>query len=418
MKFDTIIIGGGLSGLVAGIRLSGRGQRCVIISSGQSSLHFSSGSFDLLNALPDGEEVTNPLLSAGKLEKLAPSHPYVKLGMDNFRKLAGEAEKFFENIKIKMHGSADENHYRITPMGTMKPAWLTLDGFAVCESGSRLPWKKVSIFNVAGFLDFFPRFIADEFKKNNDTESEIHDFDLPDLKYIRRNPSEMRAPNIARMLDKGPNIRKLANMLKEKSGNCDAIIIPAVIGLYDNEAMAYLRRLVGKPVFMVSSLPPSAPGINLQKYLHDYFKKLGGIYMLGDTVQMAEIEDCRVTKIFSNNHGDIPFTGENVILASGSYFSQGLIAGQDRVYEPIFDLDVSYAKNRQEWYNDNMFESQGYQQFGVKTDNDFNALYNGVPIKNLYVSGAVLEGFNPIKEGCGAGVSILSALHIADNLCK
>ena len=44
MNFDTIIIGGGLSGLTAGIELQRRGQKTLMISSGQSALHFFSGS--------------------------------------------------------------------------------------------------------------------------------------------------------------------------------------------------------------------------------------------------------------------------------------------------------------------------------------------------------------------------------------
>ena len=209
MKFDTIIIGGGLAGLVAGICLSKHGQRCVIISSGQSALHFSSGSLDLLNVLPDGTEVAHPLKAIGQLQEQAPAHPYVKMGMEVFSRLTGEAERFFEEVGIHMSGSALKNHYRVTPMGTLKPAWLTLKDHPDCDAADRLPWKKIAIFNVLGFLDFYTQFIADEFRKMG-TESRIHSFNFAALEYLRKNPTEMRSVNIARMFEKQENLDELA----------------------------------------------------------------------------------------------------------------------------------------------------------------------------------------------------------------
>ena len=415
MKFDTIIIGGGLSGLISGIYLSQRGQRCVIISSGQSALHFSSGSFDLLNNLPDGTSVQKPLDAISELVKQAPTHPYAKLGENKFKELARQAEEFLKNAGISTQGNHEENHYRVTPMGTLKPTWLTLKNLLISENEKCLPIQHPGIFNITGFLDFYMRFIADEFLKMG-AKCSIHSINFPALENLRKNPTEMRSVNIARVFDKQENIKELARILKAESGNCDSIILPAITGLNREDVVDYLRKEMKKPIYLLPTLPPSVPGIHTQQKLRSVFQQNGGVFMLGDNVLRADIKGNRISQIYSFNHGDIPFVGQNFILATGSYFSQGLIASTEKIYEPIFDLDVTFAPNRTQWYNSDVFDAQPYQSFGIKTDSTFRCTREGKIFENLYAAGAILEGFNPLKEGCGAGVSILSAMYIAEQI--
>ena len=56
--------------------------------------------------------------------------------------------------------------------------------------------------------------------------------------------------------------------------------------------------------------------------------------------------------------------------------------------------------------------------FGVSVRKDFHVLRNGAEVDNLYAAGAVLSGANALKEGSGAGVSILTALHVSSLILK
>ena len=66
-------------------------MKCAIISTGQSALHFSSGSFDLLNELADGTKVDNPLAAAGRI---GANHTYAKLE-GKFAYYVREAKQLF-----------------------------------------------------------------------------------------------------------------------------------------------------------------------------------------------------------------------------------------------------------------------------------------------------------------------------------
>ncbi|MEG2819128.1 MAG: glycerol-3-phosphate dehydrogenase subunit GlpB [Muribaculaceae bacterium] len=413
MKFDTIIIGGGLTGLTCGISLIEKGQNCAIISSGQSAMHFCSGSFDLLGYV-DGKEVANPLSA---ISSLPSTHPYSIIGSDNIAKIVGRVEPMFARVGLKVNGTAEQNHYRITPSGTLRPTWLSLDDFTIIKDKSKFPWKTVSIQNISGFLDFNTSFIADGLERLG-AKCSISSFSIPELERIRKSPSEMRSTNIAKVFDHVEVLEKLGKIIVEKSLDSEVIVLPAVFGLYNQNTIAILRTIVDKPLCLLPALPPSVPGIRAQIMMKQHFLKLGGTYMLGDTVTGGEINDVTLKSINTANHGDIKLEADNFVLSSGSFFSHGIIANSESVYEPIFGLDVNAEADRRDWCDSNIFNNQPYMSFGVATDSEFHAQINGKAIKNLYVAGSVMSGSNALKEASGAGISILTALHVSDIISK
>ena len=415
MRFDTIIIGGGLAGLVCGIKLQKAGKKCAIVSSGQSAMHFSSGTFDLLGRLPDGTAVESPIEA---ISSLPAGHPYSKLGAERVKKYAEEAVNFFNECGIKVSGNASRNSWRITPTGERKPAWMTLGDFTPLASKDEKIGNKALIINILGYLDFNTKFLADSFEKQG-TQCRIVALKLEEMERLRQNPSEMRATNIARVMDRDGIWEKAASQIKSMIKDEDVVILPAVFGLKDNAVVEKLREAIGIKTVFVATMPPSVPGIRSQMSLKAEFEKAGGRFFLGDSaIDTTADEDGNVLNIGTVNFDDIRLEADNFVLATGSFFSKGMIATPDKIYEPVMGIDLCYSEGRDKWFDRNFWNRQDYISYGAKIDSDLKASIDGKKIGNVYAIGSLIGGSNALYEGCGGGIAILTALAAADKILE
>lgn len=413
MRFDTIVIGGGLSGLVSAIESQRSGRKTAIISAGQSALHFWSGSFEFLGSHAGKTVSDKPLeVAAG----LPDSHPYKKIGLDRIPGLLGRVPALLEEAGIKVNGTLERNHWRLTPIGFMKPAWLTLDDYVCFDDPEHLPWKRAALVNIYSYIDFYPRFLAFGLEKRG-VECKTAAVNIPQLDTLRKSTTEMRATNMARFL-RLDAVDELARKVNEVSRGMDAVVMPAVLGMFSDEPVKRLRKGVDVPVYFVPTTPASVPGVRCQLSLRDLFIRLGGEFLPGDTVSKGVIEGHRLKKVYTVNLGDMPLEADNFVISTGSFFGHGLVATMDRIYEPIFGLDLNINGGRTEWYEKDFYSPQPYMNFGVVTDELFRPSRKGETIENLYATGALLSGFNALKEGSGAGITLATALSAAQQITK
>lgn len=401
-----------MAGLTCGIRLQESGRHCAIVSTGQSALHFSSGSFDLLSHLPDGTPVDDPLLAIDNLESY---HPYRRIGHLRFKHYVEEVPQLFYRAGILVEDVSRQNRYRLTPLGQMKPTWLPFADFRLFSNPDHLPWRRALILNFDGFQDFYLQFIADAFLERG-VQCRTDQITLPSIEGLRQSPTEMRSANIAGIFEFTEHIDELVKVVNALVQDADVLVLPAVFGLSSSAAYQYLQARLSCELCLVSTMPPSVPGIRTQRQLTDRFTRLGGIFFKGDTVEKAVVSDNYVEGIYTSHQEDIELRADSYVLATGSFFSRGIIARPDEVYEPIFGLDVQYDADRSRWYDANVFERQPYMSFGVKTDDFFHPLLGGEKVHNLYAIGSILSGFDPVREGCGGGVALLTAFYVADRI--
>ena len=372
---------------------------------------FNGGSMELLGNV-DGKDVTAPLEAISTLPQ---SHPYSKIGAERLADIADEAKQLLADAGIEMEGNADANHWRITPMGIAKPAWLTLSENLRIDDLNNLPAKRVALMCIRGFFDQ-PNGMLAQGLRNLGFDVQSIEFTTDDITSLRRSPSEMRATSLAKHLVSNNALQRVADQINALAADVDLVILPSVLGQTDDNDFKTLQGMCNKPLRLVATLPPAVAGMRMHTLLRHYFKMLGGNYLTGDNAIGGSFEGDKLLNVTTAKLDGMPLRANNFVLATGSFVSRGLAANYERVFEPIFDLDVDADADREQWTRFGVMEPQAYFRYGVATDSSLHCLKQGKPITNLHAIGSILSGHDAIKMGDGTGVSLLTALAVARNI--
>lgn len=417
MNFDTLIIGGGLAGLLCGIKLQQQGQHCAIVTTGQSAIDFSSGSLDLLSFCAE-QEVNVLAQGLADLAQSAPQHPYNLIGAEKVLHYAQDFQRLAQQLKLNLQGEQAKNHYRVTPLGSLHPAWLSPNSVpTLAMDDQAFSYRSLMILGIEGYHDFQPHLVAANLKslpQFADCDIQHGFLHIPELDHLRTNAREFRSVNISQALEHKLNFQQLVQEIKNAAGDAEAVFLPACFGIDDDSLFEQLKQATGLPLFELPTLPPSLLGLRQHYKLRHEFQRLGGVLMNGDTALRGEFENGCVSKIYTALNEEIALTAKHYILASGSFFSNGLVAHFEKIIEPVFESDLIADSDRLQWTAHRFADPQPYQYYGVKINAHCQVEKSGQIVPNLFAVGAVIGGFSGLNDGCGSGVSIVTAFNVAD----
>ena len=159
-------------------------------------------------------------------------------------------------------------------------------------------------------------------------------------------------------------------------------------------AEALRRAAEGQKVCVVSAgltLHSLEPELKDKPYalLHE-LTKTGIAVLRGDTAESVIWAADKVTAIRTAN--GITLEAGEFVLATGRFFSRGLVADMEGVRESLFGADLDFPADRSKWFDPDFFAPQPFEGFGVKTDKKGRILKGGKAVENVFAIGKILGG--------------------------
>ncbi len=414
---DLVVIGAGLTGLIAAHAARQTGLAVQVIAKGWGATHWSAGTIDVLGYLDHGQmPVRRPFDDVATLAKTQPGHPY---GALEHGELARALEEF-AGLTVEMGlryvsgARSGENLFLPSPVGAARPAFLVPEAQAAGDLSRPDPMLIVGL----GLRDLYPQLIAENLSKQGHVARAAF---LPiDLVTARHDSNTVQ---LARELDDPARRARLAAEIKKLVRPGERVGLPAILGL-DDHAAAWreLQSAIGAPVFEIPTLPPSVPGIRLNNALRQHLSREGVRVDINMLVDGFNADGDHVNWVESETSArPLKHSARNFLLATGGFLGGGLGSDHNgRTWEAVFGLPVAAPPRREEWFRSQFFDPDGHPIYsaGVAANCAFQPVdaAGARVLSNVWVAGSLLAHADPILERSLEGIAVATGLAAAKRI--
>ncbi len=409
LHYDALVVGVGVAGLTAAARLAEGGARVCVLAKGVGSTHLAPGTVDVLGYAP--ERVEDPAGALPGFIAAHPDHPYALVGANA---IAPALEWFAARMErgpqpaYAYTGDLDRNHQLPTAVGAIRPSALVPETMAGGEISGGAP---VCVVGLRVLRDFHASLCAGNLRRAGIASRSVEiEFDVGRV--------EVNALGLARRFDDGSFRAHFAARLALLLRPGERVGLPAILGLRDPYgAWSDLQRRLGRSVFEIPTLPPSAPGMRVYDALLAALRAAGGRLVLGAEVLDVERQGDRVSGVRAHTSGhDTVYRARWVVLATGGLHSGAIELGSDwQARETILGLPLRGLPAAGEpRFAADYFGPQPMSRIGVAVDSSLLAQET----ENVFVAGAALPGAAPWREGSGEGIAIASGHFVAQTVLE
>jgi glycerol-3-phosphate dehydrogenase subunit B len=407
---DVIVVGTGLAGLTAAVRLAEDGARVLVLAKGVGATHLSGGSIDVLGYAPQRVEHPRDALGA-----LAAEHPYALVGADG----VGEAIEWFKErvaggslAPYAYTGDVDENLLLPSAVGVARPTAVVPETMA---GGDLRRSEPICVVGFRTLKDFHPALLADGIERSG-LGVAAHATELELMPEGRRDVNSL---GFARALDDPAFRGQVVAQVSARLRAGERVAFPAVLGIADpHGTWAALERGLGRPVFEVPTLPPSVPGMRVFAILREALRRAGGSVVLNNVVTGADSDGGRVTALRTRVGLREERRGADwVVLATGGFAAGGLeLDSRWTARETALGLPVAGVPEAgEERFRPGYFDEHPIGRAGVAVDRELRPVDTGGDrlFDNVLVAGATLAGAEPWREKSGDGISLATGYRAA-----